>query len=80
MTIIVAITGGIGSGKTTLSDYLKKTGFLVHESDEVVSDMYTKPSKSFISFIMTARPPPREGPSPPKKHELGRSLFESFLS
>ena len=51
MTKIVAITGGIGSGKTTLSDYLKKTGFLVHESDEVVSDMYTKPSKSFISFI-----------------------------
>ena len=51
MTKVVAITGGIGSGKTTLSDYLKKTGFLVHESDEVVSDMYTKPSKSFISFI-----------------------------
>ena len=51
MKIIIGITGGIGSGKTTLSEHLKKIGFLVHESDQAVSLMYTKPNKSFIDFI-----------------------------
>ena len=51
MTKIVAITGGIGSGKTTLSDCLKKIGFSVHDSDGVVSSMYNAPNKSFIDFI-----------------------------
>ena len=51
MTKLVAITGGIGSGKTTLSNHLKKLGYLVHESDAVVAEMYTKPKKQFLSFI-----------------------------
>ncbi len=51
MTTVVGITGGIGAGKTTLSEHLKKNGFLVHESDKVVSKMYTKPKKSFKEFI-----------------------------
>ena len=51
MTKIVGITGGIGSGKTTLSNHLRKLGYLVHESDAVVSEMYTKPKKQFLSFI-----------------------------
>ena len=51
MTKLVGITGGIGSGKTTFSNYLKKLGYLVHESDVVVSEIYTKPKKQFLSFI-----------------------------
>ena len=51
MTKIVGITGGIGSGKTTLSNHLRKLGYLVHESDVVVSEIYTKPKKQFLSFI-----------------------------
>ena len=51
MTKIVGITGGIGSGKTTFSNHLKKLGFLVHESDRVVSEIYTKPKKQFLNFI-----------------------------
>ena len=51
MTKLIAITGGIGSGKTTFSNHLKKLGFLVHESDKVVSEIYTKPKKQFLSFI-----------------------------
>ena len=51
MTKIVGITGGIGSGKTTFSNHLKKLGFLVHESDMVVSEIYNKPKKQFLSFI-----------------------------
>ena len=51
MTKVIAITGGIGSGKTTLSNHLKKTGFFVHESDKVVSEIYSHPSKIFIDLI-----------------------------
>ena len=51
MTKLIGITGGIGSGKTTLSNHLKKLGYLVHESDVVVSEIYTKPKKQFINFI-----------------------------
>jgi len=51
MTKVVGITGGIGSGKTTLSKHLKKIGLLVHESDKVVSNMYNKPDKYFIDFL-----------------------------
>tara|TARA_B100000579_G_scaffold435954_1_gene460585 strand:- start:1632 stop:2228 length:597 start_codon:yes stop_codon:yes gene_type:complete len=51
MTKLVGITGGIGSGKTTFSNHLKKLGYLVHESDVVVSEIYTKPKKQFLGFI-----------------------------
>ena len=51
MTKVVGITGGIGSGKTTLSAHLINKGYLVHESDKVVSSMYNKPKKAFINFI-----------------------------
>ena len=51
MTKVVGITGGIGSGKTTVTEYLRKKGFCIHESDKVVSKIYNKPTKSFISFL-----------------------------
>ena len=51
MTKCVGITGGIGSGKTTFSNHLKKLGYLVHESDEVVSEIYNKPQKEFLRFM-----------------------------
>ena len=51
MTKLVGITGGVGSGKTTFSNYLKKLGYVVHESDVVVSEIYNNPKKKFLSFI-----------------------------
>jgi dephospho-CoA kinase len=51
MTKLVGITGGIGSGKTTFSNHLKKLGYVVHESDAVVSEIYNNPKKHFLSFI-----------------------------
>jgi dephospho-CoA kinase len=51
MIKLVGITGGIGSGKTTFSKHLKKLGYLVHESDLVVSNIYTKPEKKFLNFV-----------------------------
>ena len=52
MTKIVGITGGIGSGKTTLSSELKTYGFIVHDSDEEVKKLYNKPTKKFLSHLI----------------------------
>ena len=46
----VAITGGIGSGKSTISHHLKKHGYAVHDSDSVVSDLYEK-KKKFFNYV-----------------------------
>ena len=51
MTKVIGITGGIGSGKTTLCKHLKKTGHPVHDSDRVVFSIYKKPTKHFLSFL-----------------------------
>ena len=51
MIKVIGITGGIGSGKSTLSKHLKKIGYLVYESDKYVSSIYKNPSKPFLNFL-----------------------------
>ena len=51
MTIVVGITGGIGSGKSTLSSFLKKKGYSVHDSDNEVSLIYKKPPTEFKKIL-----------------------------
>ena len=40
MTQTIAITGGIGSGKSTFCSKLKEKGFKIHSSDEQVAKIY----------------------------------------
>ena len=51
MIKLFGITGGVGSGKSTLVKSLLKKGYLVHDSDKIVSHMYKKPKKTFIKFL-----------------------------
>ena len=51
MTIIVGLTGGIASGKTTLSNFLKNKKFAVHDSDLVVKKIYSRPSPFFLKHL-----------------------------
>ena len=39
---LIAITGGIGSGKSLALSILEKSGFVVLSSDKIVSDLYEK--------------------------------------
>ena len=48
MTKVVGITGGIGSGKSTLVRHLKLGVFVVHDSDEEVSKIYKIPTLDFF--------------------------------
>ena len=51
--IVVGLTGGIASGKTTIVKFLKKKRFPVHDSDAVVWRIYSKPSAVFIKYLKT---------------------------
>ncbi len=55
MTLLVAITGGIGSGKSTFSNEVKKRGFKLLDSDQEVSKLYKKPSKNFLDFLRSIK-------------------------
>ena len=54
MTIVVGITGGIGSGKTTLSKYLETLKYKVHDSDKEVSLIYKKQTNKLKKALIGA--------------------------
>ena len=51
MIKIIGITGGIGSGKSTFTEYLEREGYPIHDSDKAVSSIYTNPNNNFINLI-----------------------------
>ncbi len=53
---IIAVTGGIGTGKSTVCNMLRKKGYAVFSSDQIVSDLYKKRSvrKILKSLFPTA--------------------------
>ena len=51
MTTVVAITGGIGSGKSTFSKEVKKRGLSLLDSDEEVGKIYNNPTKKFFEYL-----------------------------
>ena len=53
MTKTIAITGGIGSVKSTLCSKLKDKGFKIHSSDEQVAKIYKNPEKKFVTYLRT---------------------------
>ena len=53
MTKTIAITGGIGSGKSTFCSKLKEKGFKIHSSDEQVAKIYKNPEKKFLTYLRT---------------------------
>ena len=55
MTLLVAITGGIGSGKSTFSNEVKKRGFKLLDSDQEVSKLYKNPNKNFLDLLKSIK-------------------------
>ena len=53
MTKTIAITGGIGSGKSTFCSKLKEKGFKIHSSDEQVAKIYKNPEKKLVTYLRT---------------------------
>ena len=51
MTTVIGLTGGIGSGKSTILKYIKTLKIPIHDSDGVVKDLYKKPNKEFLRHL-----------------------------
>ncbi len=51
MTVLVAVTGGIGSGKSTFSKEVLKKGLKLHDADKEVSKLYLKPNQAFLKYL-----------------------------
>ncbi len=51
MTLIVGLTGGIGSGKSTFSKELTKRNIKTLDSDKEVALIYKKPTKKFLHYL-----------------------------
>lgn len=64
--IVVGITGGIASGKTTVARLLKKKKIPIHDSDAVVKRIYFRPTKKFINYL--------------KKINLGHSIKNNKIN
>lgn len=47
--LVVVITGGIGTGKTAVSDILRKKGYKVLDSDKIVHDGYKPGNKMYLA-------------------------------
>lgn len=86
---LIAITGSIGCGKTTLSDILRGQGFLVYDIDKWVKYIYYK--KSFLNYIKDFFPEAFKGNvfdkrelrnlvfNNPQKLKLLESIIHPFL-
>ncbi|MGT2682022.1 dephospho-CoA kinase [Streptococcus porci] len=51
MTKIIGITGGIASGKSTVSSYLRELGQIVIDADEVVHDLQKKGGALYQALV-----------------------------
>lgn len=49
----IAITGTMGAGKSSVSDYLKSLGFSVLDTDKMVHEYYRKDGKLYTQIIDT---------------------------
>ena len=55
MTIIIGLTGGIASGKTTIVNFLKKKKYTIHDSDAVVKKILFIPKTKFYKILKKHR-------------------------
>ena len=71
----IAITGGIGSGKTTLINLIKNMGFPVYSCDEICQKLYKK--RRFLKKLKILFPTGVKGKIILKaqKQEIAREVF-----
>ncbi|MFY8211148.1 MAG: dephospho-CoA kinase, partial [Candidatus Nanopelagicus sp.] len=71
--LIVALTGGIGSGKTTVGDIFSELGAVVIDSDQLARAVLERGSKGFDLVLA------KFGDAILKNGELDRSLLATLV-
>ena len=51
MAKIIGITGGIASGKSTVTNYLRQKGYQVIDADQVVHELQAKGGKLYQALV-----------------------------
>ena len=49
--IIIGLTGGIASGKTNILNFIKRQNIPTHDSDAIVTRLYSNPSIEFVNCL-----------------------------
>ncbi len=49
---IIGLTGGIGSGKTTVTDFLKRKGYQVIDADEIAREIVAPGTQVFSELVL----------------------------
>jgi dephospho-CoA kinase len=53
MTRVLGLTGGIGSGKSTVSQYLAKLGAVIIDADKVGHEVYRPNTETWLELVKT---------------------------
>lgn len=75
MTRIVGLTGGIGSGKSTVADMLRALGAVVIDADAIVRELQTPGSPVLAEMIEAFGPQIVDGAGVLDREALGRIVF-----
>ena len=75
--VLVAITGGIGSGKTTVSKLIEEIGFKVFSCDEIYKDIAKTPE--YLNSLKTIFPFVVDGNNELNRTELARVVFNDSV-
>ena len=69
----IAITGGLGSGKTAVSDIIRELGFPVFSCDEINRKLWVDPS--YLSLLQQTFPDCLTHGNPDRKKNIRPSFF-----
>lgn len=75
MTRVIGLTGGIASGKSTVTAYLKKLGYPVIDADAVVHDLQAKGGRLYLVLVEEFGPDILATDGQLDRQKLGQAVF-----